>query len=422
MRWVVLILLFFGAVINFADKSIVGLAAVPIMKEFNLTYAEWGLVGSSYYWLYPVTGIFGAAWADRLGAKKVLGFIMLTWTVLQFGVLAITALPLLILYRILLGAFEGPYSPIAYSHADKWFPPKLKGFANSVVVGGGTVGAMIVAPILVSLITIYGWKVAFAALGAASLVWFFLFQFLTKENPVEVYENVQKKKKQKLEKIKVKDFLLLLASPTALFTTLAYFSTYILVVWFSVWLPIYLVEAVKMTPGQMGTSVAIIGVVSVCIYMGVSMASDHFFKKNQNWRSSRVFVVAGAMILGALFFSSIMIFQNPIWVIVAMCLAKGLTYAILPIGPTIMINEMQERGGLMTSILTSSGNLAGIVAPLLTGYIISLAGGNQLLGYNLSILFMAILVLAFGILFAIFVKPAGKLKNKSSDNFDLKSS
>jgi MFS family permease len=392
------------------------------MKEFNLTYAEWGLVGSSYYWLYPVTGIFGAAWADRLGAKKVLGFIMLTWTVLQFGVLAITALPLLILYRILLGAFEGPYSPIAYSHADKWFPPKLKGFANSVVVGGGTVGAMIVAPILVSLITIFGWKVAFAALGAASLVWFFLFQFLTKENPVEVYENVQKKKKQKLEKIKVKDFLLLLASPTALFTTLAYFSTYILVVWFSVWLPIYLVEAVKMTPGQMGTSVAIIGVVSVCIYMGVSMASDHLFKKKQNWRSSRVFVVAGAMILGALFFSSIMIFQNPIWVIVAMCLAKGLTYAILPIGPTIMINEMQERGGLMTSILTSSGNLAGIIAPLLTGYIISLAGGNQLLGYNLSILFMAILVLAFGILFAIFVKPAGKLKNKSSDNFDLKSS
>ena len=77
----------------------------------------------------------------------------------------------------------------------------------------------------------------------------------------------------------MKDFLLLLASPTALFTTLAYFSTYILVVWFSVWLPIYLVEAVKMTPGQMGTSVAIIGVVSVCIYMGVSMAVRSFIQE-----------------------------------------------------------------------------------------------------------------------------------------------
>ena len=304
-------------------------------------------------------------------------------------------------------------------------PPKQRGLANSVVVGGGTVGAMIVAPLLVSMITIFGWKVAFASLGVASLVWFFLFQFLTKENPVQVYEKVQKKKKEKMEKFKLKDFLVLLASPTALFTTLAYFSTYILVVWFSVWLPIYLVEVVNMTPGQMGTSIAIIGVISVCIYMGVSMLSDYLFKKNQNWRSSRVLVVAGAMIMGSLFLSSIMVFQNPIWVIFAMCLAKGLTYSILPIGPTIMINEMRERGGLMTSILTSSGNLAGIVAPLLTGYIISLAAGNKILGYNLSILFMAALVLVFGLLFAMFVKPT-KSKDgqeiRPTEDYDLKSS
>src|SRR5690606_12532720 len=112
---------------NFADKSIIGLAAVPIMEDLNLSYAQWGIVGSSYYWLYPVTGIFGAALADRIGAKKMLGFLMLTWAVLQFGVLAIAALPFLVLYRVLLGAFEGPFSPVAYSHAHKWFSPKLRG-------------------------------------------------------------------------------------------------------------------------------------------------------------------------------------------------------------------------------------------------------------------------------------------------------
>ncbi|MFJ8259549.1 MFS transporter [Peribacillus asahii] len=423
MRWFVLLMLFFGAMINFADKSIVGLAALPIMKEFDLSYTEWGLVGSSYYWLYPVTGIVGAAWADRIGAKKVLGLLMLTWTVLQFGVLAITALPFLILYRILLGAFEGPYSPIAFNHANKWFPPKMRGFANSVVVGGGTIGAMVAAPILVSLITILGWKVAFACLGAASLVWFFLFQFFTKENPIEVYQEVQKKKKEKLGKINMKDFLVLLASPTALFTTLTYFSTYILMVWFSVWLPVYLVEVVQMSNAQMGYGVAIIGIASVVIYMGVSMVSDHLFKKNQNWRLSRVLVVAGAMITGALLLASVTIFQNPIWVITAICLAKGLTYAILPIGPTIMINELPERGGLMTSILTSSGNIAGIIAPLLTGYIISLAGANKVAGYNLSISFMAVLVLIFAILFAVFVKPSLKgevtKQNELSDNTNV---
>lgn len=412
MRWVVLILLFFGAVINFADKSIVGLAAVPIMKGLDLSYAEWGLVGSSYYWLYPVTGIFGAAWADRVGAKKVLGFLMFTWAVLQFGVLAITALPLLIIYRVLLGAFEGPFSPVAYSHAHKWFPPKQRGFANSVVVSGATVGAMILAPLLVAMITAWGWKIAFAALGVASLVWFFAFQFFTKESPVEVYEKA--KKKAAPEKFSLKDLKYILTSRVALFTTLAYFSTYFIVVWLATWLPLYLVEVTGMSAGQMGLAIAGIGIASVAIYMGVSVLSDRLFKKNGNWRVSRVYVTGGAMIIGALSMLSLLVFQNPLWAVIAMCLAKGLTYAILPIGPTIMINEMPQRGGLMTSILTSSGNLAGIVAPLATGFIVNLAS-TKLFGYNLSITIMATFVLICSVLFTFLVKPVDSNPSDESE-------
>lgn len=404
MRWIVLVLLFFGAVINFADKSIIGLAAAPIMKELDLSYAQWGLVGSSYYWLYPVTGVFGAAWADKIGAKKILIGLMIIWTVLQFGVLAISILPLLILYRVLLGAFEGPFSPIAYAHAHKWFPPKLRGFANSVVVSGGTVGAMIVAPLLVALITGFGWQMAFASLGAASFIWAVLF-IVTKENPAKLYDTSTKQKK---EKMKLKDVVLILVSPTALFTTLAYFSTYILVVWFSVWLPIYLNESIKMSATQMGLAIMLIGIASTVIYIGVSAFSDYLFKKNQNWRVSRVYVVGIAMIIGVLAMFSVTIYQNPIWVIIAMILAKGLTYTILPIGPTIMINEVPERGGLMTSILTSSGNIAGIIAPVVSGFLVGLAGGDKVSGYNLSILVIAGTILVFSVLFLLFVKPDRK--------------
>ncbi|MDM5338553.1 MFS transporter [Fictibacillus enclensis] len=419
MRWFILLMLFLGAIINFADKSIIGLAAIQIKDDFHLSYAQWGLVGSSYYWLYPVTGIFGAAWADRIGAKKVMGILMLTWAVLQVGVLAITALPLMILYRLLLGAFEGPYSPIAYNHADKWFPPKLRGFANSVVVAGGTVGAMIVAPVLVALITLLGWKMAFATLGAASIVWFCLFQFFTKERPANEEFHSKKKAGRKPERLKIKDFLLLLTKPSALFTTLAYFSAYILVVWFSVWLPIYLVESVKMSSAQMGYSVAIIGIISVLIYVAISMLSDYMFKKSQNWRVSRIYIIAASMIVGAVLLLSLTIFQQPMWVVAAMCLAKGLTYTILPIGPTIMINEWPERGALMTSILTSFGNLAGIVAPVITGWIIGLAGANKIAGYNLSIIFMGGIVLVFGILFALFVKPSSEnYRQQRGNNLD----
>jgi ACS family hexuronate transporter-like MFS transporter len=370
----------------------------------DLSYAEWGLVGSSYYWLYPVTGVIGAAWADKIGAKKIMVALMITWTVLQFGVLGISILSLLVLYRILLGAFEGPFSPIAYSHAHKWFPPKLRGLANSVVVSGGTVGAMIVAPVLVAIITGFGWKMAFASLGLASLLWAVLFLFV-KENPAKLYDAAVTRKK---EKMKLKDVGLVLVSPNALFTTLAYFSTYILVVWFSVWLPIYLVESVGMTSKEMGFAVMIIGIASTLIYIGVSALSDYLFKKNQSWRISRVYVAGSAMIIGVLAMFSVTIYQNPTWVIIAMTLAKGLTYAILPIGPTIMINEVPERGGLMTSILTSSGNLAGILTPVVTGFIVGLAGGDKVSGYTLSILVLAGTILLFSVLFLLFVKPDRK--------------
>ena len=125
--------------------------------------------------------------------------------------------------------------------------------------------------------------------------------------------------------------------------------------------------------------------------------------------------------MGALFLVSTTVYPNSIWVIVAMCLAKGLTYTILSIGPTIIINEMPERGGLMASILVASGNIAGVVVPLLIGYIISLAGVNKIAGYNLSILFIASIVLIFGVLFAIFTKPRGEQRMHLTENLELNS-
>ncbi|MEH6944880.1 MFS transporter [Bacillus sp. JJ722] len=415
MRWFVLILLFIGMIINFADKSIVGLAATYIMKDLNLSYADWGIVGSSYYWLYPITGVIGAAWADRIGAKKMLGFLMLTWAVLQIGVVAITALPLLILYRILLGAFEGPFSPIAYSHALKWFPSKSSGFVTSVVGSGGTVGAFITAPLLIGAITAWGWKAAFILLGVASIVWFILIQFV-KEKPA--VENGEMKKKEKVEKLKLKDVKQILSSRVTLFTTLAFCSTYFIVVWLSIWLPLYLVEVIGMSSGQMGFGIMFIGLSSIVIYMLVSIISDRLFVKTKSWKISRIYVSGASMIIGALCMLSIIVFQNPIWAIIAMSLAKGLTYSILVIGPAIMTNEMPERGGLMVSILTSSGNVAGVIAPMVTGFIISLAS-TKIFGYNLSLIVMAIFVIISAGLFAMLVRPSFNNKENISNEEDL---
>ena len=53
--WIVVVLLFIFMVINFADKAVIGIAAVPIMQELELGLRQFGLVGSSFFLLFAVS-------------------------------------------------------------------------------------------------------------------------------------------------------------------------------------------------------------------------------------------------------------------------------------------------------------------------------------------------------------------------------
>ena len=55
--WLMVALLFLFMVINFADKAVVGIAAVPIMDELGLGPREFGLLGSSFFLLFALSAI-----------------------------------------------------------------------------------------------------------------------------------------------------------------------------------------------------------------------------------------------------------------------------------------------------------------------------------------------------------------------------
>ena len=54
-KWAITLLLFFFMMINFADKAIIGLAGVPIMADLELTPEQFGLVGSSFFFLFSLS-------------------------------------------------------------------------------------------------------------------------------------------------------------------------------------------------------------------------------------------------------------------------------------------------------------------------------------------------------------------------------
>src|ERR1700679_1021518 len=82
-RWVIVASLFLFMLINFADKAVLGLVAIPMMHDMQLTHAQFGLVGSAFFILFSLSGIAVGLFADRVSMKWLLAALALTWTCAQ---------------------------------------------------------------------------------------------------------------------------------------------------------------------------------------------------------------------------------------------------------------------------------------------------------------------------------------------------
>ncbi|CAI8871081.1 MFS domain-containing protein [Brevibacillus sp. IT-7CA2] len=401
MRWISLMLLFFASLITYADKVVIGFAAEPLMNEFSLTASQWGIVGSSFFIIFIVTSLIGGTWSDRFGTTKMIFLVLIGVSLVQIGSFAISGLIMLILYRVLLGAVEGPMVPAGLNHISKIFPAESRGLAVSVYIAGSSIGGIISAPILVSLIETYGWRWTFVLLGFASLVLFIIWKLVDRKD-----KRKQNAPVPQARKLKWTDIAPVLRHPACFLTIALSASAIWLVTWQALWAPVYLTKVIKLEPMEMAYTIMGTGIVSIVLVFLISSLSDSVFKKTQSYRKARVWIAGISTIIGGLALAFIPLAGNSItWIFAALCLAKGATYTNVSMAVQILIKMMPDRAGFMSSILSLGNNIAQLIAPITTGVFVQAAGANLALGFHQSIYIMAGLFLTFGILFLWFVKP-----------------
>jgi len=69
-------------ILNFYDRHVIGALTEPIRKEFNLSDAQIGLIGSAFIWLYALVGLPLGKVADSSSRRKLLAAGMLVWSAL----------------------------------------------------------------------------------------------------------------------------------------------------------------------------------------------------------------------------------------------------------------------------------------------------------------------------------------------------
>ena len=182
--WLMIALLFLFMVINFADKAVVGIAAVPIMDELGLGPREFGLLGSSFFLLFALSAIVTGFIVNRVETRWALLVMGLVWALTQFPMLGNAGFATIVAARIALGAGEGPAFPVALHSAYKWFPNEQRTVPTAIVAQGAGIGIMVALPLLNWVIVRYSWHWAFGVLGIAGLAWSAAWFALGREGPL----------------------------------------------------------------------------------------------------------------------------------------------------------------------------------------------------------------------------------------------
>jgi MFS family permease len=157
--------------INYVDRGTISTAAPLIEKELGLTPSQLGWILSAFFWAYvPAQPLMGYL-ADRLGAARVLagGFTLWSLATVFAGVSA--GVRTLVGARLVMGGSESVTYPSALALLAQGVTDRHRARATSILQLGGMIGPALGSTLSVLIMAHFGWRVMFISLGLASLVW-----------------------------------------------------------------------------------------------------------------------------------------------------------------------------------------------------------------------------------------------------------
>lgn len=400
--WIVTILLALFMVINFMDKAILGIVAIPLMKELGIPPAEFGLIASSFFLFFSISAILFGFIANRMSSKFVLLILAVIWGVSQLPLAFFASVPLLYFSRILLGIGEGPAYPLALHACYTWFEDEKRNLPSSIIFQGVSLGLLISGPILTYIMLNHSWHAAFMFLGIASVVWMILWWVFGSEGPYASKQS-QTVAEQAIDKV---PYFKILTDRTFLSNMLLYWVTYWIFSIMFTWIPSYLSHVMGYGTKEVGWMFMLFTGINIPLVFIGSWISQYLLQRGisslfaRGWLSCTFVVIGGLCILAAIF-----LVQTPTVKVALLALGFNLPQLTFVLSSAIVaeIVPTRQRSAAM-SINSALATTGGLVAPALTGRLIQGAiSATQ--GYDYAFVVSAILALVVGGMGYLLIRP-----------------
>jgi MFS family permease len=389
--WKITFLLFLFMLVNFADKIVVGLAGVPIMTELKLEPDQFGLLGSSFFFLFSISAIVVGFIVNRIDTRWVLLALAAVWALAQFPMLGTVSFTTLLICRVVLGAGEGPAGSVAVHAIYKWFPDEKRALPTAVLSQGSAFGVILAVPALNWVIVHHSWHYAFGALGVVGLMWVAAWLVLGKEGPL-VQTVAQEAADPRIP------YFQLLTSRTFIGCCAATFGAYWALSLGLTWFTPFIVKGLGFSQQDAGWISILPWVFGAVVVMLTGWASQVLMARGVSTRGARGVLGSVPLIVGGSILAVLPHVNGAGLQIALLVVGSGLCGSIYVVCAPMLgeFTPVSQRGAVI-AIYGAIYTLAGIVAPAVMGSVIQHAGG-MLEGYMTGFTINAVVMASSGLL------------------------
>lgn len=397
-RYLVLGLIFIITVLNYADRANMSIAGSDMSAELGFSPVQLGFIFSGFSWAYVVAQLPGGYLLDRFGAKKVYGWSLGLWSAVTFvvGFVGIISTPVLVTVatlfglRLVLGVVEGPAFPANARITTMWFPTGERGRAAMIFTSAQYLATALFAPIMGWMTFTFGWRWSFFALGGIGLL-----MALVWARWMNVPSRHRRVTPEEIETIReggglvdLDDSATLTSSKSTLtrhqfaelFTHRMLWGLYIsqyaingMTYFFLTWFPIYLVKSRGMNIMEAGFVAAIPALAGFTGTVLGGFLSDSLLRRGLSLTAARK--IPGVIGLCLTMLLLLVPFTNSTKGIVILMTVAFFGKGFAALGWAFLTDMApKEANSVSASIMNAFGNSAGIVTPIVIGFIIAATG------------------------------------------------
>lgn len=376
-------------IINYIDRSTLPLVAKEVSATFHLSPVAMGYLLSSMNWTYLLVLIPGGMICDRWGTKITTSVCIALWSACAMAGGLASSFSFLLMTRLGLGLGEGPSYPTTGRIIREWAPLDERAVATTLFNVGGYAGPAIAALLVTWIASDFGWRASFYVTGALGFIWlaFWLVWYQVPER--STWLSQQERDKVLAERDAGPSGVIDTGDQISVLGLLRYPSMWALAFtqgcgvyshyFLLSWLPSYLANTRGLTILNTGYYVTVPYAVATVLALALARLCDRALTARQIRAGGRRVAVAVSLLA-----SSVILFApavNSITAIMIMITVSVTANATALSMNHTMTNDLlrvPSSAGKAFGILATGGNTFGMLAPIITGYLVSGTGGYDM--------------------------------------------